>query len=391
MARTPLAAKNLLHQPGRTVVSVLGIGFAVLLMFMQLGFLGAVGDTATNVYRRLPSDVILRSPEYLHVYDPRSISEHVLPLVRALPEVAQASPIDLCVTKWQNPLTNEYRAIAVMGIDPQQPALALPELPELLPLLLRPEYVLIDRASRRDFGPVNNVRFGPGDIGQSTTVTGRQVQIAGTFQMGTGLAANGAILLSRAGFRRVAPTDHAGRVSLVTVRFRPGVTPEQGQRAVRARLRQAGGAIAPTEVLTAEQALWRERWRWYAETPIGIIFAMGVALAVVVGGMICYMVLAADILAHLSEYATLKAIGYTDRYLSRVLLAQSGWLGAAALPPATLAALALYGVTSRLAGVPIEMTTERIVLVALLSLGMCTIAGWVSLRKLSGAEPASLF
>lgn len=391
MSRTSLAAKNLLHQPARTVVSVGGIGFAILLMFMQLGFLGAVGDTATNVYRRLPCDLILRSPEYLHVYDPRSIPESVVPLVHELPEVADVRPIDLCVTKWQNPLTHEYRAVAVMGIDPQRPALALPELPALLPLLVRDDHLLVDRTSQRDFGPANNVRFGPRDIGQVTTVTDKRVRIAGTFEMGTGLAANGAVLMSRAGFRRIAPTDHTRRVSLVTVRLRPGITAEQGQRAVLARLRRAGGTIARTTVLTAEQARWLERWRWYAETPIGIIFAMGVALAVIVGGMICYMVLAADILSHLAEYATLKAIGYTDGYLARVLLAQSGWLAVMALPPATLAALLLYEITSRLAGVPIGMTLDRMVFVALLSLAMCSAAGWVSLRKFSKAEPAALF
>ena len=53
MVSTPLAWKNLTHQPVRTTISVLGIGFAILLMYMQLGFLGAVGDAATNIYGRL--------------------------------------------------------------------------------------------------------------------------------------------------------------------------------------------------------------------------------------------------------------------------------------------------------------------------------------------------
>ena len=40
--RTPLAWLNLLHNRARTAVALAGVSFSVLLIFMQLGFLGAV-------------------------------------------------------------------------------------------------------------------------------------------------------------------------------------------------------------------------------------------------------------------------------------------------------------------------------------------------------------
>ena len=43
--------------------------------------------------------------------------------------------------------------------------------------------------------------------------------------------------------------------------------------------------MASAQVLTAEEARWAERRHWYVETPIGMIFAMGVALALIVGGL----------------------------------------------------------------------------------------------------------
>lgn len=391
MAQTPLARKNLSHQPVRTAVSVGGIGFAILLMFMQLGFLGAVGDTATNVYRRLPGDLVLRSPEYLDVYDPRSIPEGVGKLVVSLPEVAAIRPIDLVITKWQNPGTNEFRAVAVMAIDPAQPALDLPEIEPLLSILHRPDHILVDRKSGADFGPADQKRFGPMDIGRVTEVTGQSVRIAGTFEMGTGLAANGAILTSREGFKRIAPGGQQGRVSMLLVDLAPSVGDETGRNAILKRLEAVGGEAAATQVFTAREAVWWERWRWYAETPIGMIFAMGVALAIVVGGVICYMVLAADVISLLPEYATLKAMGYTNGFLTKVLMSQACWLAAIAFPPAILASLVLYAITSEIADVPINMTWLRIVIVLLMSLVMCSSAGVIALRKLIKAEPASLF
>ncbi|WP_153558060.1 FtsX-like permease family protein [Roseimaritima sediminicola] len=391
MNRTPLAWKNLTHQPARTIVSIGGIAFAVLLMFMQLGFLGAVGDTANNVYQRLDSDLVLRSPEYLHVYDPRSIPRDVLRQVAVLDEVASVKPLDLGMSSWQNPHNHEFRVVAVIGVDIHNNPLRLPEVESQLPLLMHPDHVLIDRTSSADLGPVDGRRFGAADVGRTTTALGQTVRIVGTFAMGTGLAANGQILTSRDGFLEISPTAEPDRVSMLLVRTPQGVTAQRARRSIQTALAARGDEAASIDVLTVQEAMQAERRRWYQETPIGIIFAMGVALAVIVGGVICYMVLAADVLAHLPEYATLKAIGYSNGFLGRVLLVQAGLLALFALPPALLAALALYEVTSYFAGVPIRMTGLRIALIACLSILMCSAAGIIALRKLSKAEPANLF
>lgn len=391
MNRTPLAWKNLTHQPTRTVVSIGGIAFAVLLMFMQLGFLGAVGDTANNVYDRLPCDLVVRSPEYLHVYDPRSVPMDIKQQLAVLPEIAAVQTLDLSVTSWQNPNTHEFRVVAVMGVDIHDSPLQVPEVTRQLPLLMHPDHVLIDRTSGADLGPINGKSFTGADIGRTTAALGKSVRIAGTFEMGTGLAANGQVVTSREGFLRIAPATDPDRVSMLLVRSRPGSTTDQTRQAIQRALTQMGGEAAETEVMSVDEAMKRERWRWYAETPIGIIFAMGVALAVIVGGVICYMVLAADVLAHLPEYATLKAMGYSNRFLGQALLSQAAMLATIALPPALLAAIVLYTVTSYFAGVPIRMTAERVASVALLSILMCSAAGLIALRKLSKAEPANLF
>ncbi|WP_164102331.1 FtsX-like permease family protein [Candidatus Laterigemmans baculatus] len=389
MRRTPLAIRNLTHQASRSLVSIGGLTLAITLMFMQLGFLGAVGDTATVVYQRLPMDVLVRSPDYLHLFEPDSIDEGAVYALAAMPEVAEVRALDAVLAPWQNPETFETRAIAAIGLDPPRPGVVLPELSEKLRRLSSPEFVLVDRASREEFGPASGVRFGVDDVGRTAEVSGRRVRIVGTFEMGTGLAAAGAMVLNREGFRRISPLPHEDRASLLLVRLQPGIDADRGRDAVAEAL--ARSDYRGLEVLTASEAMWLERMRWYTETPIGLIFAMGVGLAVVVGGVICYMVLSADVLAKLPEYATLKAIGYSNAFLNRTLLWQSLLMAAAAFLPALGISLGLYSLTSELAAVPIRMTPERIVLVAAMSVAMCMAAGLIALRKLSRAEPASLF
>lgn len=396
MNSTPLARKNLIDRPSRTLVSAIGVGFAIVLMFMQLGFLGAVGNTATNVYRRTEGDLIVRSPEYLQVFDPRSLPAQLIPFLNSIAEVAEVRSLDLGVGRWQNPLTGELRAVAMMGIDPHSPALRLPELNDLAPLLHRSDHVLVDRDSRADYGPQNRVRFGDEDVGVETEVSGKRIMIAGTFEMGTGLAANGAILVGRDGFNRLAPdrmllSNRGQRVSMMVVRLRPGVSDQAGRAAIRRQLATLDGSMSTAQVLTIAEAKRAERWHWYVQTPVGLIFGMGVALAVIVGGVICYMVLAADVISRLSEYATLKAIGYSNGYLMKVLLGQAVWLACVAFPPAVAVSLLLYGLTSAYSGIPIAMTWERVLLVGILSVWMCGAAGWIALRKMTKAEPANLF
>ncbi len=391
MNRTPLAWKNLTHQPARTIVSIGGIAFAILLMFMQLGFLGAVGDTANNVYERLRCDLVVRSPEYLHAYDPRSIPRDIERQIVGLPEIARVQTLDLSVTSWQNPNNHEFRVVAVMGVDLQDNPLQLPEVTRQLPLLTHPDHVLIDRTSSADLGPLDGQSFTAADVGRTTDALGKNIRIAGTFEMGTGLAANGQIITSREVFLRIAPNTDPQRVSMLLVRSRPGIDSAQTRRAIQRTLAQLGGEASEAKVLTVDQAMELERKRWYLQTPIGVIFGIGVVLAVIVGGVICYMVLAADVLAHLPEYATLKAIGYSNRFLGKVLLSQATMLAMIALPPALLLAMGLYAVTSYFAGVAIHMTVQRVIFVALLSILMCSAAGLIALRKLSKAEPANLF
>ena len=51
--KTPLVLLNLLHQPVRSLVAVLGVAFAVLLVFMQLGFYGSAETAANTLYHAL--------------------------------------------------------------------------------------------------------------------------------------------------------------------------------------------------------------------------------------------------------------------------------------------------------------------------------------------------
>lgn len=393
LRRTPLAVLNLLNQPVRTAVSVTGVTFALVLVFMQLGFLGAVGHTATIVLDRLEFDLLIRSPEYLHLYEAGLVDQNVLQLLRGHPQIEQVSPFYIMLQRWQSLGDDQlFQGIAVMGMRLDRPVFDVPEIRAQLASLTRSDAVLIDRATRADFGPADGVRFGDQDIGRSTILGQQRVQLVGHFRVGTGLATNGALLMSEATFDRITPVDVRQHASLGLARLKPGVDPDQAAEQIRAWLAtRLQRSVPPVEVLSRNEAVQWERHRWIRQTPIGLIFQMGTALAFVVGAGIVYMVLATDVTNRLPEYATLKAMGYSGSYLRRVVLAQAWWFALLGFIPGSLLALALYEIVGWLSGIEVTMTVSRLGWVALLAVGMCTLSGLGALRQLNRAEPAALF
>jgi len=381
---------------------VLGVAFALLLIFMQLGFRGAVGNTATIVYGKLSGDLVMRSPDYVHLYEPRTIDRSWMNRVASHPDVEAVDPFFIMLHRWQNPVKNEkcsdappdgsFRTVGMMGFQLDRPVIQVDELSEKIDLLKDPDALLIDRATRAEYGPENCKRFSDEDIEKFTEMGGRKTRIAGHFKLGTGLATNGAVLVSDVAFGRRAGIDVRQRVSLGLVRLKPGKDATAVRKAVVDWLsqREPRSALAVQILTMDEQKRW-ERKRWLNETPIGMIFSMGVGLSFIIGAAIVYMVLATDVASRLPEYATLKAMGYSPSYLAQTVLQQAWLLSVAGYLPAFCTAMVLYQITSSLSGIPTFMTWERAFGVFGLSLLMCTLAGLLALRKLLKAEPASLF
>src|SRR5438552_1434084 len=79
-------------------------------------------------------------------------------------------------------------------------------------------------------------------------------------------------------------------------------------------------------VLTKEEYAEKETKFWQSATPVAFVFGLGLAMGFAVGVVICYQILSADIGDHLPEFATLKAIGCSDRYLTGVVLQEALFL-----------------------------------------------------------------
>lgn len=102
-------------------------------------------------------------------------------------------------------------------------------------------------------------------------------------------------------------------------------------------------------------------------------------------------ILYSDVSDHLPEYATLKAMGYSDSYLVGVLLQEAMIMAVLGFAPGFVISLGLYALAASATFLPIGMTASRAVLVLSLTVVMCAASGGIAMRKLQSADPADIF
>ena len=95
----PLGWLQLKHKPLRLLVALAGIGFAVLLILMQLGFRAALFESAVRFHERFDYDIALFSPDSVFIVQ----GTMTIPSQRCEPEAIVAS-IRLSRWCWIDPL-----------------------------------------------------------------------------------------------------------------------------------------------------------------------------------------------------------------------------------------------------------------------------------------------
>ena len=110
-----------------------------------------------------------------------------------------------------------------------------------------------------------------------------------------------------------------------------------------------------------------------------------------IGGVIFYQVLATDIIKHLREFATMKAIGYSDTDVSQVVLLQAAIYGCCCFIPALITATGMYDLLRVGAAINIAMTATKASLVFLMTISLCSGCSWLAIRRIRTLDPAELF
>ncbi|TWU19137.1 FtsX-like permease family protein [Allorhodopirellula heiligendammensis] len=388
MSRTPLAWKNLVHEPRRLLLASAGVGFAAVLMFTQNGFRNALLDSPVQLIEWMDCDLVATSTARYMLPVNQRFPRDLLRRAMSDPAVTAAEPLLIERLMARVRVAGQRaRPIRVISVPDQSGWLAIPGLHEQRQKLQPPGTALIDRKTRSQYGFQFDRHGNP--LPQIVEVAGKRIHLVGSATIGTDFANEGSLLIRESEFARYFPVRGNGRPLEVVDVGMFQIDEAADPVAVAERLT----SLAPDlwKVVRRADLAQKEKKFWSEQTPVGAIFFIGTVMGFVVGVIICYQILYTSLQDAMPEFATLKAMGYPNRYFVGVVVRQAIFLSWFGFVPAVIVTLSLFWALENYSGLPMRLTMDRAATVLVLTTSMCLISGLLALRKLIRADPASLF
>lgn len=381
--KIPLAWLQLSREKIRLLVAIAGISFADILMFMQLGFRDALFESNVTLHNKLKGDIFLISPQSTSTIAMKSFPQRRLYQALGFEGVQSISPLYMDFGLWKNPQTRATRAIMVFGFNPANPVLDLPDVNQNLNKIKIENGVLFDDTSRPEYGSIAQLIHQKKEV--TTEVEERRIRVVGLFSLGASFAADGNIVTSDLNFLRIFPRRDRRLIDIGLVQLKPGANLQKVLTNMRQELPDDVTIFSKQEFIDFEKNYWQ------TSTAIGFVFTLGTIMGFVVGTVIVYQILYTDVSDHLPEYATLKAMGYTNRYLLMVVFQEALILAVLGYIPGMVIASGLYGLTKAATRLPMMMSLTKMITILILTIIMCCVSGAIAVRKLKAADPADIF
>jgi len=378
----PIAWANLTHNRKNLANALAGITFAVLLMFMQIGFLNALLDSTVQFLQILDADLLLINKLTGSVISgPEPFDRSRVFQAEGFPGVGKAHYVRLSEMLWKNPETGYKNAVRVVAFNPEQQVFLDREINSHLNDLKKSETVIFDRLSKKHFGPVFK--------GVVSEIENRSASIVGNFSLGTDFVAAGTVMMSNKNFLNLVQknslTSEYNKAEIGLIKISPGEDAKKIADSLKGLFEK------DLLVLTKEDLINKERDYWLTGTPVGFVFGLGAIMGFVVGAIICYQILFTDIMSRLPQFATVKAIGYSNSYLLSVVVRQSLVMALLGFFPGLLLSLVFYKLISMLFHLPMMMGPAQVIAIFFATLLMSAISGVLAALKAVAANPAELF
>jgi putative ABC transport system permease protein len=370
-----LAWRNITRDRIRLIIAVVGVAFAVLLMTVQLGLLIGFAITSSSLVDRAEADLWIVPRGAKDVDQAGNMLDRQKYRALGVNGVDSVQSLIVRFTDWKRP-DGGTESVIVVGIDPVRPFLQPWNLKggAIVDDLHIADGVVIDE--------LYSEKLGVSKVGETVEIMGRRARIVGitsqirTFTQSPYVFAN----LKNARTWTNLPDE---RTTYLLVRAEPGTKLTNLRDALQA-------ALPASDVWTSREFSWRTRFYWLVTTGMGASLLIAAVLGVIVGLVIVSQTLYSATMERLQEYATIRAMGASSRYLKAIVLRQSLVSGTLGYIVGTATAI-IVAWLSRTSSATLMLSYPLIVILGVVTLTMCVGASLISIRKVLRVDTASVF
>jgi len=374
---------QLSHGRTRLAVALCGVSVIVAMILTVLSLKDAVIDSTLQIPKSLNGDVFILSARTQTILRPAPFPRRFVDRLHGVHGVSSVSSVAIENARWINPESRQEHPIRVFGLDLESDVIALPGIDPNDPALRMRDTLLFDASSRPKFGEV--VKRFENREGFSTEVNGRRIEVCGLTRAGVSIASDGNVFTTHANFQRLFPSLGKAKCHIGILRLSP-----HGD--VDATVHEVRNMLGPeAKVMSRAQMLREEKAFMQLNDPVDDIMGMIAGVAFLVGMIIVYQILYTDVVNHLPQFATLKAMGFPGTFLLGIILAEGVILSLLGFWPGLLMACGLAWLSEQATLLPVNLTWQNTAGVLAASIAMCVLAAAIAVRKITDAEPANVF
>ena len=325
-----LAWLQLIQQRGHFAAALSGVAFAVTLMFSQFGLRDSLVNASIRLYQHMRGDIIMSSWQYHSQRGIPPVARHRFSEVLGVEGVESCLPMQIGPFPLTNPKNHQEHPISLVGFNPSENLWDFKDASNFDALKTQGT-VLFDKKSRPLFGPLAQMFAARAPL--PVILAKQRIDIVGLIALGPGFNNDGYMFASDATYDELSTRASGALPVIGVIRLKPGADLQQTLQRLR--------TIMPNDVrFVARQVLEQEKQYWLTQTPIGVLFSAILILGLIIGSVVVYQILYSDVTSHLPEYATMKAMGYSDRKLFQLVLLQAVYLSMIGFFPGAIIAQA---------------------------------------------------
>ena len=369
-----LASRNLLHDRLRLVATVIGIVFSIVLVTVQMGLYLGFGHMVTTMIEHAPADLWVMPQGTKCFEDPSLLDERQRFRALTVNGVADATPVVIGFAEWRIPAGGST-PVFLVGSDLRDTGLRPWNVVQgSIESLSIPHAVAVDETYFD--------RLGITGVGATAEIRNQKVEVTAVTKGIRSFTTTPYVFttIDRArGFIGVSPS----KATYFLIR----VAPHADVSTVRSRLR---AELTDVEVLTPAEFRDRSRSFWLFDTGAGAALFAGALLGVIVGTVIVAQTLYSSTKDHLTEFATLRAIGSSASYIYKVIIWQAILSAVIGFSLAAGIGALIVRLTAESA-LPIMMTPGLTLGLFLLTVVMCIASAIAAIIQVMRIDPAVVF